>query len=209
METRPSFSAASHAIVQPPSRMPDQRVFPRPTFNNINYRMIPELRALNSALFPVAYNDKFYADVLATKEYAHAAFIEDQLAGAICCRRETNSWDSSYRVYVMTIGVRPQYRRLGIASTLVQRVISHARTDPNCTEIALHVQTSNLGALDFYDRLGFIRQELVPDYYLQLNPTSAYFLTFPFNRAKEVDDESNGSELGEVGHGVFREGVEG
>ena len=105
------------------------------------------------------------------------------------------------RCYIMTLGVLPHYRRLGIASKLLHKAMENlqafvakknadaARSDPKhsgrkpkveITEVRLHVQVSNAAGLDFYKAQGFDMHELVEDYYTAVEPRGAYLLTRPF-----------------------------
>lgn len=50
---------------------------------------IDGLRRLNSTLFPVAYNERFYVEALGAPQVFHRlAYVSGVLVGAVCCRRE-------------------------------------------------------------------------------------------------------------------------
>ncbi|SNX82433.1 related to N-alpha-acetyltransferase 50 [Melanopsichium pennsylvanicum] len=85
-----------------------------------------QLRKLNSVLFPVQYSERFYKDVLDpdSAEICKLGLFNDVAVGTICCRLEPISKDSA-RIYIMTLGVLAPYRRLGIASALLQHVLDH------------------------------------------------------------------------------------
>jgi ribosomal protein S18 acetylase RimI-like enzyme len=62
------------------------------------------------------------------------------------------------RVYLIAnVAVHPDHRRKGIARTLTERAITHAR-EKNVTEIWLHVRDDNPGAIDLYTKLGFVER---------------------------------------------------
>jgi ribosomal protein S18 acetylase RimI-like enzyme len=128
-----------------------------------------QLRLLNQHCFPIAYRESFYQQLLAATELARLAYFADCLVGAIGCKVE------SKRMYVMTLGVLEKYRRFGFATQLLDWVIGQAVAD-NMSEISLHVQTNNEGALSFYKNRGFVIQHKDDDYYPQLDPSSAYYL---------------------------------
>ncbi|OMH83245.1 putative N-acetyltransferase san [Zancudomyces culisetae] len=83
--------------------------------------------------------------------------------------------------YIMTIGVLPMFRNLGIGTILLQNLIDQLRRNndsvKNCkikgkpagfqTEsIVLHVLRTNSGAIRFYtERFGFTKSELIKGYY--------------------------------------------
>lgn len=95
------------------------------TQNNIG-----QLRKLNSVLFPVRFGEKWYKDVLKedVKEICKYALFNDIPVGNICCRFEKNAEEggNSVDVHIMTLGCLAPYRRMGIATTLLNYVLDHA-----------------------------------------------------------------------------------
>jgi ribosomal protein S18 acetylase RimI-like enzyme len=75
--------------------------------------------------------------------------------------------NAPHRLYLMTLAVRTDARRCGLASRLVQTALEWARaTNVRCRAVSLHVKASNRPALAFYARLGF-RQHgpVLPNHY--------------------------------------------
>jgi len=68
-------------------------------------------------------------------------------------------------LYLMTLAVRPEYRRKGVASRLVRRCLEIALRDPNCAATYLHVISYNTAAMTFYERLGFKRLRRLSAFY--------------------------------------------
>lgn len=87
------------------------------SFGEVTPKNVEQLRKLNLAIFPVRYNEKFYNDLsnAPVQSYTHLAYFSDILVGAICCRVEPTE-GTSFKVYVMTIGVLAPYRRMGIGA---------------------------------------------------------------------------------------------
>ncbi|CAD7947824.1 unnamed protein product [Amoebophrya sp. A25] len=79
-------------------------------------------------------------------------------------------------VYIMALSLLPAYRRGGIATSLLNWFLEAAKKEGVKT-VALHVQTSNEVALEFYKKYGFTTQKTVENYYAKLEPASAYYLT--------------------------------
>ncbi|KAJ3024157.1 hypothetical protein HKX48_005559 [Thoreauomyces humboldtii] len=72
------------------------------------------------------------------------------------------------RVYIMTLGVLAPYRRLHVASELLEEIVeATTRRETDVEELALHVQTTNTQGLAFYQRHGFEKVQLVKDYYIK------------------------------------------
>lgn len=69
--------------------------------------------------------------------------------------------DDKYKdltLYITSLGVLPSYRRLGIASRLIDSLFStlcDAKEQFNVSKVALHVKNSNSAAASFYEKHGF------------------------------------------------------
>ena len=79
-------------------------------------------------------------------------------------------------MYIQTIALLSPFRRLGIATCLLDSVITdivenhHGQT----TAIYAHVWEANLEALEWYERRGFaVEADVVKDYYQRLKPSGA------------------------------------
>ena len=117
---------------------------PRITYRPLDARCLPDLRALNSALFPISYGPRVYEQALAAGGISHGAFFDgEELVGAITVRLEAGTAASATaapaaslfvgedgggegnndgegldgglaRMYVMTVGVLSPWRGKGI-----------------------------------------------------------------------------------------------
>ena len=59
--------------------------------------------------------------------------------------------------YIMTLGITDKYRKKGLGSKLVEKVIDEVEKDAQCGALYLHVITYNVEAIKFYEKLGFYR----------------------------------------------------
>ena len=83
----------STLLALPPSGLPPP---PRITFRPLDARSLPDLRALNSALFPINYGPRVYEQALAAGGISHGAFFdEEELVGAITVRLEAGTASGS------------------------------------------------------------------------------------------------------------------
>lgn len=112
------------------------------------------MRRLNLAVFPVTYGDKFYADLWKPPivEYTNLAYFSDVLVGAICARVEPAE-GSTFKVYIMTIGVLAPYRRLGIGKQLLEKLLETCQGQADCLEVYLHVQARTRAASPLQPKL--------------------------------------------------------
>ena len=72
--------------------------------------------------------------------------------------------DQENVIYILTLGVTDQYRRLGIASQLIRHVVSHAQHQL-CRAVYLHVIEYNAAALDLYRRNQFEELATLHNFY--------------------------------------------
>ncbi|XP_062019338.1 uncharacterized protein LOC133735907 [Rosa rugosa] len=134
-----------------------------------------QLKKLNTALFPVRYNDRYYADALAAGDFSKLAYYSDICVGSIACRLEKKE-GGVVRVYIMTLGVLAPYRGIGIGKKLLNHAFELCAKQ-NISEIYLHVQTNNDDAISFYKKFGFEITETIQNYYTNITPPDCYVLT--------------------------------
>uniref|UniRef100_I1NPJ9 N-acetyltransferase domain-containing protein n=1 Tax=Oryza glaberrima TaxID=4538 RepID=I1NPJ9_ORYGL len=147
----------------------------RTSLDGVRDKNVMQLKKLNTALFPVRYNEKYYHDTIASKEFSKLAYYSDICVGAIACRLEKKE-GGAVCVYIMTLGVLAPYRSLGIGSKLLNHVIDLCEKQ-NIPEIYLHVQTNNDDAIAFYKKFGFEITKTIEKYYKNITPPDCYVLT--------------------------------
>ncbi|CAI9289394.1 unnamed protein product [Lactuca saligna] len=145
------------------------------SLDGVRDKNLMQLKKLNSVLFPVRYNDKYYADALASGEFTKLAYYNDICVGSIACRLEKKE-TGVVRVYIMTLGVLAPYRGLGIGTKLLNHVLELSQKQ-NIGEIYLHVQTNNEDAISFYKKFGFEITETIKNYYTNITPPDCYVVT--------------------------------
>lgn len=96
---------------------------------------LKQLKKINSVVFPVSYNDRFYLDVLESGELCKLAFYNDIVVGAVCCRIDTLGHQR--RLYIMTLGCLSPYRRLGIGTVMLNHILNYVENDGNFDNIFL------------------------------------------------------------------------
>jgi ribosomal-protein-alanine N-acetyltransferase len=80
------------------------------------------------------------------------------LVGYAIVSRYVDAW------HVMNIAVTPEFRRRGIAQTLLERLFELTLTDPR-RGYTLEVRVSNVDAIRLYERLGFEARGIRRGYY--------------------------------------------
>jgi len=102
-----------------------------------------------------------------------------------------------FKCYIMTLGVLPKYRKLGLASRLLKTSMENlsafvkrknevgvvqgdTKKSMRVHKVELHVQPSNDDAIQFYTNRRFCIEKTIPEYYTTIDPKTAYLLTAPF-----------------------------
>lgn len=144
---------------------------------------VPEVKRLCTEWFPIEYPDNWYEEITSSQQFfSLAAVYKLQIIGLIVaeiksqskCNREDQGLLSSHFAkntevaYILTLGVVRECRRNGIATLLLDSLISHLTTNPeedNCKAIYLHVLTTNMTAIRFYEHRNFRLHSYLPLYY--------------------------------------------
>ena len=126
-------------------------------------------------------------------DLSYLAYYNDEIIGVIICKLDNvnqttyydpeNNQDPSSsgknltieqtleknmvkKGYIGMLAVNDKYRRLGIATTLVEKAIDAMINNYNIKEVMLETEITNRSALNLYGNLGFIRDERLYRYYL-------------------------------------------
>ena len=100
--------------------------------------MFQQLKEIITHILPVAYNDRFYSEVVNSGELAKLAYFNDAVVGAVCTRLENK--EGRKRLYIMMIGTLAPYRRFGVGTMLISYVFALCEKDPQIESVYLHVQ---------------------------------------------------------------------
>ncbi|PFH49303.1 hypothetical protein AMATHDRAFT_63435 [Amanita thiersii Skay4041] len=121
---------------------------------------------------------------------AYLAFPDDlqssEPVGVIVCKQSMHK-DLTNRGYIAMLSVRKEWRKRGIASTLVRNAIEAMKED-GAEEIVLETEYDNYAALSLYDSLGFIREKRLYRFYLNGKDAFRLVLCLP---PPESDDGSD------------------
>ncbi|KRZ93293.1 N-alpha-acetyltransferase 50 [Trichinella sp. T8] len=146
----------------------------------------PVEERINGIVFPVNYNARFYEDVLSTTNIAKFAYFNDIVVGAMCCR--ILLVNNEKKLYIMTLGCLPNYRRFGLGTMMLEHVFDYCRKNSSISGIFLHVQVNNDVALEFYRKFGFEVHSVVENYYKRITPADAFLLVKRLDGARRNDN---------------------
>lgn len=123
-----------------------------------NWRDLKALRQLEKVCFPKdAWPLLDLIGVLSLPKVVRLkAMTNDLLVGFIAGDQRSNDI-----AWIATIGVLPEFRRQGVASSL----LSACETQLDVSRIKLSVRRGNVGAIRLYEGFGYQRVDLWPKYY--------------------------------------------
>jgi ribosomal protein S18 acetylase RimI-like enzyme len=134
-------------------------------FGMVNEKNLGQFKQINLETLPTKYSDHFYQLILFSPKYTRLAYYNDLVIGSISCKYEKEN--NIEHMYIMTIGVLPPYRRLGVAVQLFKKSIEEFMKPNNLHVCRLHVQESNVAAVNFYKKMGFAQLERLENFYQQ------------------------------------------
>ncbi|KAI0752181.1 acyl-CoA N-acyltransferase [Fomes fomentarius] len=121
------------------------------------------------------------------QQWPHLSFLaypsqSSDPVGVIVCKQSLHR-DVTNRGYIAMLSVHKNWRKRGIASTLVRRTVEIMKKH-GVEEVVLETEFDNSAALSLYESLGFIREKRLWRFYL--NGKDAFRL---------VDDEDDGEVI--------------
>jgi ribosomal-protein-alanine N-acetyltransferase len=109
--------------------------------------------------YPTPWSRSMFAGELAKPaSLCLGAFEGEQLGGYLIVSRYVDAW------HVMNIAVDPEFRRRGVATALLERLLELTE-DGSGRGYTLEVRVSNDGAIKLYERLGFTARGIRRGYY--------------------------------------------
>lgn len=106
------------------------------------------------------------------------------------------SWRVADEIHLHNIAVRPEFRRQGIASRLLARVIREGRP-AGARLVTLEVRRSNVAAQKLYERFGFTVRGVRRGYYGDTGE-DALIMSAELDRSRPADSPPAGKEGGEM-----------
>lgn len=112
---------------------------------------LEEVYKIECASFKFPYPSKFFYDYL--DKLFFVLEKNGRIVGYVIADEKRN--------IIMSIAIHPEYRRKGYGRTLLEHVLRLLKG-----EVILQVRKSNVGAIKFYEKLGFKKKEEIKNYYI-------------------------------------------
>ena len=192
-------------------------------FRSVERDDVQELKALHMECFPIQYDDIFFENICNGKGFKNASLytqvaVELESSRIIGCilgqftetsKCEDNGFFLELKspagevFYILTLGLREEYRRSGLGTALLLESLSHAKQNINCGAVYLHVIHYNQAAMKFYEKNGFIFLRELDEFYvidkiqhssylyiLYINGYGPPLLTRIYQKARSIRDTS-------------------
>ncbi|KAH1083107.1 hypothetical protein J1N35_022868 [Gossypium stocksii] len=133
------------------------------------------LKKLNTSLFPVRYNDKYYANALVSGEFTKLELVKEITSSTLT--PNLDYWEGRERKGKERRGKLETYiKERGLFSTRLLNHVLDLCSKQNIMEIYLHVQTNNEDAINFYKKFGFEITETIKNYYTNIDPPDCFVI---------------------------------
>lgn len=130
---------------------------PGVTIRRLVYSDLPAVLSIERRSFPTPWSlAMFVLELSKPTGICLAATNERGLVGYLVCSRYADVW------HLMNIAVSPDHRRRGIGPALLRRLLDEVGPGARVT---LEARASNAGAIELYERFGFVPAGHRPRYY--------------------------------------------
>jgi ribosomal-protein-alanine N-acetyltransferase len=121
---------------------------------------LPSVLEIERMSFTTPWSEiSFFNELKNPRSIVRAARKAGRIIGYVCANRVLDEG------HILDLAVHPEFRRLGIASALVSRVIEDLRSEC-CRFIFLEVRASNGSAAELYRKFGFEETGIRKNYYI-------------------------------------------
>jgi ribosomal-protein-alanine N-acetyltransferase len=130
-------------------------------FRKLKLRDLSAIEEIERTSYPTPWSRSMFAGELAKPSSICLGAIEaerEELVGYLIISRYVDAW------HVMNIAVAPEYRRRGIARSLMERLFVVTARDAR-RGYTLEVRVSNEAAIRLYEELGFKTRGIRRGYY--------------------------------------------
>jgi [ribosomal protein S18]-alanine N-acetyltransferase len=127
---------------------PDDAKRPAIAIRPLGYADLPQVIAVERRSFPAPWSlAMFVLELSKPSSVCLAAIHQDKLIGYLICSRYHTVW------HLMNVAVDPPFRRVGIASALIEHLFGETAEESG--RYTLEVRVSNMEAIRMYESFGF------------------------------------------------------
>jgi ribosomal-protein-alanine N-acetyltransferase len=153
----------------------------------LTYADLPQVIAIERRAFPTPWSlAMFVLELSKPSGVCLAAVRDDGVIGYCICSR----YDTVF--HIMNVAVEPTLRRAGIATALLTELFE--RVDDPDARFTLEVRTSNAGAMQLYERHGFLAAGLRRRYYQDNGEDAVIMWRTPATLRGTLEDVPNAAD---------------
>jgi ribosomal-protein-alanine N-acetyltransferase len=150
----------------------------------LTYADLPQVISIERRAFPTPWSLAMFVLELSKPGGVCLAALRDERIVAYCiCSRYDIVW------HLMNIAVDPDHRREGLATALLSELVH--RVGGGAARITLEVRQSNQGAIDLYERFGFLTAGMRRRYYQDNGEDALIMWRTPSTLEGRLDDVPN------------------
>ena len=170
--------------------------------------LLPSIQQCNLTNLPENYFLKYYLyHALTWPQLSYVAVVRSptptkypKVVGYVLAKMEEDPPDGVQHGHITSLSVMRTHRRLGIAEKLMRNSQRAMAETFNASYVSLHVRMSNVAALKLYrDTLGFEVEKVESGYYADGEDAYAMKMDLTNLQIKDVPEDADGDEGGEVG----------
>lgn len=133
---------------------------------NLNFNDLDAAAEIEKICFSLPWSKESIGKELLNKlAYYQCATVNNIVVGYM------GMWKICDEGHITNVAVLPEYRKNGIATMLINKMIDVCK----CSEIynmTLEVRESNIGAINLYEKFGFVSAGKRPNYYQKPNESA-------------------------------------
>jgi ribosomal protein S18 acetylase RimI-like enzyme len=123
---------------------------------------LPQLLALEALCFEVYRRDTIRLIAATVRDPRREVWVVESLEGHLVAALVLRFPHRHTRIY--SIAVDPQWRGSGLGRLLLDRSLASTR-ERHLTVVRLEVEAARSDLVEWYERNGFVRKKLLPDFY--------------------------------------------
>lgn len=139
-------------------------------FSELTYQQLKDVLAIEQESFSIPWKSENRFIEYLDAGNAYAIMINDNKIGGYCLVEI----DTSKRfIKIIKMAVAIANRKQNIGRFIIAQIYELTK-NRNLKGISLHVRKSNVGAIAFYEKLGFQNTKIMPSYYKKTGPEDAF-----------------------------------
>lgn len=135
-------------------------------FDTLKEEYLDKIASLDKLCFTIPWSKELFSSEIENPNAHYILAFDDDILIGYCGLISVVGEGS-----ITNIAVNPSYRKMGIATKILEKIISHGENE-NLEFITLEVRESNINAIELYEKFGFVKVGARKDYYADNHETA-------------------------------------